>query len=283
MTHEDHDLAQLLEPPRPPKGCPGDWTLQRYVSQELKGEALEEVTLHTARCAHCRERLSRLDHEREAFLEQLPFESMESDIAERALFLPDDPEVRVPESPWKKMRLGLVSFACGAAAMLVVFVLLPSDPTPTQDGDRIKGTTSLAAEVLRKGEPQPIEEGMTLVAGDAIEFRVDTGTYDHVVLVGIDGTGTVSFMQPASGGASAPITPGAGKTLGTAFRLDDAPGPEVYVAFLTDEPIDAAEAAIAVERWAGDAGAEAVSRHAPDHAFGGAVEVLTVHKEVVPR
>ncbi len=283
MTHEDHDLAQLLEPPRPPEGCPSDWTLQLHVSQELKGEELQEVTLHTARCSHCRERLTRLDNERDQFLEQLPFDTMESDIAERALFLDDDPEVRVPESPWKKMRLGLLSFACGAAAMVVMFLVLPMDLTPTEEGDRIKGTTGLSAEVLRKGQPLPVVEGMAVVAGDAIEFRVDTGTYDHVVLVGIDGTGTVSTLQPAGGGSSVPITPGAGKTLGTAFRLDDAPGPEVYVAFLTDEPIDASEAAIAVERWAGDAGAAAVAQRAPDHAFGGAVEVLALTKEAAPR
>ena len=42
---------------------------------------------------------------------------------------------------------------------------------------------------------------------------------------------------------------GAGRILDTAFELDAAPGPEVYVAFLTEEPIEAQDAADLVDRW----------------------------------
>jgi hypothetical protein len=81
---------------------------------------------------------------------------------------------------------------------------------------------------------------------------------------------------------SVPVQPGAGQTLQPAFRLDEAPGPEIYVALLTDEPIDSADVADTVDGWVTTHGVTGLVDGAPSAALGGAVEVLAFDKRVEP-
>ncbi len=279
MTGEDRDLARILDNPARAEGCPTEWSLQRHAMDELRGDERDDMAEHVARCADCRAHVADLDQAREAFLAERPFALAEADIAERATFLPDEPEIEVERSGWSKLRLGLVSFAAGAVAMIITVMIMPWPTEETVPYDGIKGATGLEAALLRDGEVRPVQPGDALRTGDEVQFRVDTGAYDHVVVVGIDGRGDVAVYQPLDGGRSLPVEPGAGRTLDGGFRLDDAPGPEVWVAFFTDEPIEAADAAAQVERWAGDGGAQAVIDGASDRALGGAVELLAVTKE----
>ena len=280
MTGEDRELARLLEMPEPLPGCPSDWMLQRLVAEDLKSEERDTVAAHSVSCAHCRARVAELDVEREGFLRAHPFDEVEAEIAERALFVPDDPEIEVAEPLWTRWRTPLSALSAGAVAALVVAGMwLPGrdvDPLPYTGH---KGTTALAAALLRDGVVADVDGETTVRTGDELQFAVDTGSYDHVVLVGIDGTDAVTVYLPADGGRSQPVEPGAGRVLDGAFRLDEAPGPEVFVAFFTDEPIDAREAAAHVRRWAAEGGAAAVVDGAPDAALGGAVEVLLLDKE----
>ncbi len=288
MTGEDRDLARILEPPPAPEGCPSEWTLQRFVAHDLVGEERRHVGEHVVQCAYCRGRVEELDARDAAFLEQHPFASMEAPIAERAVFLPEEPELPVETAGWRKWLPAVGGLVSMAAAALLTLALLPmmlpeEELEPITAGNRVKGATSLDALLLRGDTVMEVDRGTTLVPGDQIQFRVDSGGYDHVVVVGIDGTGEVAVYQPLDGSTSVPIEPGAGRVLDTAFELDAAPGPEIYVAFLTDEPIDAADAAALVARWIDRGEAEAVPDRVPHRALGGAVEVLAVDKEVQPR
>lgn len=282
MTGEDRELARLLESPEPPPGCPSEWTLQRFVAEELKGEDRSFVASHTVSCEHCRSQLRALDEERDAFLRAHPFDEVEAEIAERALFVPDDPEIRVGVPWWERWRDPLVVLAAGGiAALVVVLAVLPTDEgvDVPMAGHRIKGLTDLQASLLRDGEVTDVDGETRVRAGDQLQFSVDTGDYDHLVLVGIDGTGDVTVYLPADGGASLPVERGAGRLLERGFELDGSPGPEVFVAFFTDEPIDAVDAAGQVRRWAAGGGAAEVATDAPDRALGGAVEILSLDKE----
>lgn len=281
MTGEDRDLARILESTPRPEGCLSSWTLQRYAMDELGGSERDDVAIHVASCPHCREEIQGLDRGREAFLEDRPFAEVEAELAERAMFVPDDPEVRVIRPLWPRLRVAVAALAAGAAALVLTLLMLPSPPDA--DPNRVKGITDLSAGLLRDGEVSQIEEGTVLRPGDEIQFRVDMGEHDHLVVVGLDGTGTVSVYQPRDGGSSLPVEPGAGRTIDGAFRLDAAPGPEVYVAFFTDEPIESRLAAQVVERWAADGGVATVLERAEAGALGGAVEVLALDKEVAPR
>jgi len=282
VTGEDRELARLLESPEPPPGCPSEWTLQRFVAEELKGDERRSVATHTVSCEHCRVQLRALDDERDAFLRIHPFDEVEADIAERALFVPEDPEIRVSESWWERWRDPLVVLAAGGfAALVVAAVLLPPDDGAVEPttGHGIKGITDLNASLLRDGVVTEVAGGTRVRAGDELQFSVDTGDYDHLVLVGIDGTGDVTVYLPVDGGTSLPVERGAGRLLEQGFRLDASPGPEVFVAFLTGAPIEAVDAAGQVRRWATEGGASAVAGRAPEQALGGAVEVLSLDKE----
>ncbi len=284
MTGEDHELARLLEAPEAPPGCPSEWTLQRFVAEELKGEERDTLAAHTVSCEHCRAQVIAMDGERDAFLRAHPFDEIEADVAERALFVPEDPEIRVGTSRWERWRTPLMALTAGglAAMVLALFALPPADDGIAAGPDRgnhLKGITALDAALLRDGTVADVEDHATVRPGDELQFAVDAGTYDHVVLVGIDGTGAVTVYLPADGGSSVPVEPGAGRVLEGGFRIDEAPGPEVFVAFLTDEPVDARSAAAQVRRWAGDEGAAGVVEAAPERALGGAVELLSLDKE----
>lgn len=288
MTGEDQDLARILEPPPVPDGCPSEWMLQRFVAHDLVGEERRVVSGHVIHCEHCRARVEELDARDAAFLAERPFESMEAPIAERAVFLPEEPELPVPIAAWRRWLPVLGGTAVMVVTAMLTMVLLPpmipsesaaTDPT----GTRIKGATSLDALLLRGDTVMEVDRGTTLVPGDRIQFRVDTGAYDHVVVIGVDGTGEVAIYQPVQGDTSVPVEPGAGRILDTAFELDAAPGPEIYVAFLTDEPIDAGDAANLVDRWITRGEADDIAGRMPHRALGGSVEVLSVDKEVQPQ
>jgi hypothetical protein len=288
MTSNDQDLARILEPPSAPEGCPSEWMLQRFVTHDLVGEQRSGVSQHVVHCEHCRARVEELDVRDAAFLAEHPFESVEAPIAERAVFLPEEPELPVEVAAWRRWLPAFGGVAVMAVAAMLTMLLLPpmvpldggeTDP----QGNRIKGATSLDALLLRGETVMEVDRGTTLVPGDRIQFRVDTGGYDHVVVIGVDGTGEVAVYQPVEGGTSVPVDPGAGRILDTAFELDAAPGPEIYVAFLTDAPIDAGDAADLVDRWITRGEADDIASRIPHRALGGSVEVLSVDKEVQPR
>ncbi len=289
MTQPSRDLADILAPPRSPDGCPTDWTLQRFVTQELPGRHHDHVSEHVVACAHCRDRVAQLDDEREAFLAAHPFSSVQQEVAERALFLDDEPEIAVPASSAPGWQLALLTLVGAAAAVLVMGLVVPlgdgrpggaADEAPPYTG--VKGATDLRAAVLRDGSLLSAAGDVVLAPGDELQFQVDTGPYDHVAIVGVDGTGAVSVYQPVGGGSSLPVAPGGGRVLETAFRLDDAPGPEVFVAVFTDGPVEAEAVAGEVQGWVDRHGVAGMVQRAPDTALGGAVEVLAFDKRVSP-
>jgi len=279
VTGEERDLARILDPPAAPEGCPTAWTLQRHALDELKGDEWETVASHVAQCERCRQELATLDNEREAFLTERPFAVAEADISERAVFLPDDPEVEVQRPFWSQARGAAAALAAGAAAAVVTTLLVTGGVGEAPPLDRVKGVTDLQAALLRDGKVVRVEPGLVARPGDEIQFRVDTADFGHVIVLGVDGTGEISVYQPLDGGVSVAVEPGAGRTLDPAFRLDDAPGPEVYVALFTAEPIASRDATAMVGSWVDDGGVEAVAAQTSTAAFDGAVEVLTLDKE----
>ena len=280
MNGGDRGLAHILETPAQPEGCPTHWALQLYALDELMGDERENMAIHIASCEHCRAQVAELDGYREDFLVERPFASMEAEVSERVVFLPDEPEIEVHERKWPRFSLALISALVGATALSLVLMVVPLGKVDPGPRDGLKGVTELQAAVLRDGVVVRVDDRTQVRPGDEIQFRVDTGRYDHVLVLGMDGTGAVAVYQPFGGGESIVVEPGAGRTLETAFLLDDAPGPEVYVAIFTDEPVASDDAEELVRGWAGENGARGLAVEAPQAALGGAVEVLLVDKEV---
>lgn len=99
------------------------------------------------------------------------------------------------------------------------------------DENRIKGETDLDFYVLRDGEVYPGDPEQPVRSGDRIQFTYRAGQHDGLVLLSVDGTGALTVFYPPAGNAPMEVIPGERRVLQGSILLDDAPGPEVFLAF----------------------------------------------------
>ncbi len=171
-------------------------------------------------------------------------------------------------------RLGWIASALAVAAALF---LLVRPPPPPRHGNNLKGTTNLDFYVLRDGQPYPGDPSLAVRPGDRLQFTYRSGDADHMVLIGVDGTGRFEQFYPDEGSAAVAVVPGERHVLEGSILLDDAPGPEVFVAFFGDETeVDVGRALDRAERaWRAD-GADGLVALAAEDAD---VAVLVLEKE----
>ncbi len=124
---------------------------------------------------------------------------------------------------FRRIFVPMVPLVALAAAAL--FVLRP----PESPGVRIKGQAHLAFDVARGGQTFAGDPDTVVQAGDRVRFRYGSAGATSLVLVGVDATGTVQTYWPDDGHAPVAIEPG-DHVLSGSVQLDDAPGPEVFVA-----------------------------------------------------
>ena len=240
------ELDTLLARPDLPEGAVTPWMLARYQLGDLPREQARRVAVELKTNAPLAARLDALKRADAAFDAAMPWQAVREGIAARARRLPPLPDAPVdrttPSRAWpsrrRTWRAALWGLACGAAALIVAFLLPPADPGTT-DGpgpSRYKTDATLQAFVLVEGHPQRLEAGAPLQAGDVIQFRVSS-PHSFLALIGVDGTGVVSRYEPVGADVSAPFVPGNARPLADALELDDAPGPEVFLAFLSDEAL----------------------------------------------
>ncbi len=228
-------LERLLARPDPPAGSVTPWMLERFVAGDLsrseEGQVRSALKAEPALAA----RLERLRAADRDFEQGMPWEEVKGGIFERADRLPDA-ATTPPRAPgtW---RLLLTALA-GAAAALALVVLVEPAGDPVQDhlASRYKTDELLQAFVLVDGRPERVDAGETLTEGALLQFRVSS-PHSFLALIGVDGTGVVSRYEPVGGDLSAPFVPGNARPLADSLILDDAPGPEVWLAFLSDEAL----------------------------------------------
>jgi hypothetical protein len=145
----------------------------------------------------------------------------------------DTPATPVPQGSANNTRWFVLAVLVAVAALLAIRLPLgeASDPVvdPTYVG--VRGA-SLEVYHLRANDLHPYDD-RDVGEGDVLGFLVDPGAHTGVVLLSVDGDGTVAVHYPAEGTAPEPID-GKGPLPGS-ILLDDAPGPETFVAvFGTD-------------------------------------------------
>ncbi len=244
MTDEElmNRLEQLLTKPDPPAGATVH-QLRRLAADDLSDQERKAVRAAVAEDPALAARLGEIRDADDAFLAARPFEAVKDELFARAALVPSSSA----SSPGLFARLfsrrAVVWTLAAVATALVLGVLLPdgnevaTDVTdPDRPANRLKGAVALEAWLDVEGHPQRVEPGVALSAGDRLQFKVTT-TRTHLALLGVDGTGTVSRYLPVGGDVSAEFVPGNARPLSDALVLDDAPGPEVFVAFLSDEPL----------------------------------------------
>ncbi len=159
-------------------------------------------------------------------------------------------------APWLAGGLAL------AAALLLIV------KPPPRNGIRVKGDTELGFAVLRDGQTFEGAEDVDVRAGDRLRFSYRAGVYDTLVLVGVDGTGTVQTYWPEEGSIPFAITPGERQLLDGSIQLDDAPGPEIFVASFSGVDADGVRAEVsAAYEASGVDGVVALGAARPDIAI----------------
>jgi len=171
---------------------------------------------------------------------------------------PDTPSVPEPKAARRAWWMWLAPLAAAALALLMV-----QGPT-----DRLKGAGPHARidfMVLQDGTVTDGGPDTRVRAGDQVQFTATAHGFDSLVLLGFDGTGRMAVYWPERGSEALAIDPDETVLLEGSLRLDDAPGPEAYLAvFGVDEVSEAAVLAEGTYAEGGLAALESLSRDRPD-------------------
>ncbi len=250
--------------PTPNDGSrPSRLQLDRYATGELSADeaARLEASLDDPSRAHL------------AAVEQARADLPPLDVAalrRRAVVEPAAP-LAAPANDTRGFR-GWWMTGLALAAAVALLVLAPRAFVDPEPSDVIfRGGDLLTMYVVDGGDQEPYVPGTPLGEGDAVGFAVDATGHTSVVLVSVDGDGTLSVFYPEQIADAPHALSGVGRVaLPELVTLDDAPGPEVFVAVL-DRPTE--EAASEVQRIYQDGGHEGLLAWAAEAAGVDAVEV----------
>ncbi len=220
-------VEQLFARPELPDSAVSPWRLERYLADDLPSGERSEVAAALRSDPALAARLNALKGADAAFEAAHPWESVAADLRVRSEAVDPLPARR---RSWRRWFAVLVP----VAAALALLMLRPAED-PARSANRLKGG-GLSAMQLVEGVAQPLAAGEVLGEGAQIQLRVTTA-HPWMILLGVDGTGTVSRYEPVGGETSAPISPGQGVPLSDSLVLDGSPGPEVFVALFSPEPM----------------------------------------------
>ena len=154
------------------------------------------------------------------------------------LFGPRQPEAQVvqepPSMPVPANRWRWIGPLVGVlAAAVVLFAALPRAETV---GHQFKNGEALVLLLAKDGALHPYVPTQAVGEGDVMGVQVGAGRYESVVVMSVDGTGAVSLFFPEAGPDPLPLDGEGLITLEGTVVLDDAPGPELFVA-VYDTPV----------------------------------------------
>ena len=149
-----------------------------------------------------------------------------------------------------QLNLWLSGLGLAASAAIVLLLVMPRDALVEHRGERHSGVrskgavgvTTPAATVaprlrMMRGD-KVVTEGDVLHPGDEIRFSIDTGSYDHVLVFGIESGGAMTPYYPEqTAGVSLTVGMGRGLTLPDAVVLVDHVGAERIVAVFSTQAL----------------------------------------------
>lgn len=221
----EHDWSSPPPPARGPS-CPSALTLEQVVAKETPAP---ELARHLAGCDACAGYLKSLEAAQEDFLRRRPPELFVRQVTARKDAGARGRWGRLGR--WLTPALGL-SVALGMAVLLV---RLPGRET----GITLKGSPFAAVYVRGSAAPRPITEGLELRQGDAVRFFYRTDHEGYLAILDLDSRHGASVLFPYGGRAPSKLTPTPSTPeapLPHTIVLDDAVGPERFVAVFAPEP-----------------------------------------------
>ncbi len=207
---------------------PSKLVLDRLATGELPMEQAEKL-----RADLSPEALAHLDAVERSKQHILPFDA--DALRARSTRTADAPPVlpKAANTRW------FVSLLMIAAALLVAVLVIQSPETELPDHYiGVRGTAGLTVHQLQ-GDLMLPHQDQTVGEGDVLGFKVDGRGHQSVVLLSVDGTGALNVYWPERPGAAEPLQGHGDEALHGSLTLDDAPGPEVFIA-VYDQPVQAA-------------------------------------------
>ncbi|MFT5684869.1 MAG: hypothetical protein ACI8RZ_005814 [Myxococcota bacterium] len=198
-------------------------TLDRRATGELEGEVPQA---HRDVLAAAKARVAPFDFE---ILRAASHRVAQENAAQRVA-------APAPARRWWSLLLPVL--AAVTTMLLVIQIGIPDDPIP-DDGHRIRGGALLDTFVMQDGVGQPWEPGTVLAEGDFVQFAYSAESQgDTMVLLSIDGEGTLTVFWPAEGDTPEPVHPSGKGLLEDSIELDGAMGPEAFVVFFGIDSVE---------------------------------------------
>lgn len=171
--------------------------------------------------------------------------------------------------PWLR---SLIPILAAALAIIVIAPMGAKNTTRTKGGAFL--IPDVSYHVMRGDEVYAGDRMQTLRQGDRVQFTIDPAGHTGLVLLSIDGNAKLSVYYPVSGQTPLEVNPKRPQQLPQSIELDDAPGPEVFVAFFDVGSVEEARK-LAFEAHAKDGveGLRDLARERDD------IEVTVVEKE----
>jgi len=221
------------------------WQLERYRLGELPPGQAASVEEALAGDPELRAELDRLAADDAHALTEHPPRVIAAGIRAR---LDSDPR----KSAAFRVRFSVLA----AAASVCLLALLPLVPEPPSLPEtRIKGLTpSLLVFRESANRPEPLASSSLAHADDVIQLAYQAAGKRFGVVISIDGRGHVTRHLPRTGGQAARLQAGAPVPLPEAYRLDDAPGFEMFLLVTADAPFPVEAVVRAAEQRYGGGG-----------------------------
>lgn len=219
-----------------------DLTLDRYAVGDLSAEETSAVDAHLA--AHPDEQ-ARLSAVRAALQAPLP----------PLLARPTAPTAEVIPL-FSRRRLGPALGGALAVAAATLLIVNLSGTSQDRETFVARGDASLSLEVMVQGRDDAIAAEGRVQAGDRLMFQVTPREAGHLLVLGVDGAGSVyPWHPPGEGAQSLAVTAGEVVQPSTGLQVDATPGAERIVGLLCAAPIRYAEVRGALASAAALAGA----------------------------
>jgi hypothetical protein len=222
--------------------------LEQLVAEDPEARIRPVLRVHVAACDLCTMRLRALHAAKAQFLASHPAADFARDALERAeQSMPNrEPPRWVPQLAAAGLILVV---ACIAAAFLWYGHESATNWARETGGVSFKVLAKRGAQVSR------LRDGDVLTAGDQLAFEYSLDRPRHLLLFGIDETGTVRryFPEPEGPEVDTLLATAARATLPTQIQLDARAGDERLYALFSEEPIGEMEARTALLRAVGEA------------------------------
>lgn len=218
-----------------------EFMLERFVLNELPGEAAARIRAAIEHDAALRERVGVLAERRGADTRWLANRVRE----------------RVPEKPRRSRAILTWAVPIAAALLLAAIVARPDDPPApaSHTAERIKGPdASLAIYRQTPNGSEQLDEGAVARQGDVIRIGYKVSDAAFGMIASVDGRGVVTLHHPDAQ-RSTRLRGGEVVLLDQAYELDDAPNWERFYIITGTTEFDVAPIVDAIARLAAANGA----------------------------